>query len=703
MHQWGAVTLFHGLPSDRVRAIAQTQDGAMWFGTETGLAKFDGRRTQTINDLALPTGRILALQADKDGALWIGTDSGAARFHDGQFLKVNETSGQPITAIATDPSGSAIMTSEQGRVFESHARVVVTPVNTGLTDSETTTVSRTVIDTKELLNQPLESSDRDRSGPLPITSISAANGRIFVGTLSRGVLEIANGVAKESQMKPPVYFVNALERDQDGNLWVGARAKKEEPGALSGDEVSALKRNEAPTGPVMALKRIEDEMWVGSDGRGVFRISKTKVQRFTFDGTAGGLRSDHVYAIFADREGVIWFGTDRGVCRYDPHAPRVETVGDNADTNFIRALFQSSSGRSIAGTNRGLFAYDAETATWNPVPGLGRNVIYAIAEDKSQRLLVASASGLYVAPKQSTRLEEQTFTRVETGSGGPDTTGSVRAIIQFRGATYFAIYGRGIDRLDGGRTSLTWSNITTAREVLSLLAEGEERILAGTTKDGVFVSDGKTVRDEPAFAPMKGTAVRSMVRTNDGTLWFGTASGIFLCRSGAACNLTLPNIDARYLFPIQSEKTNEVWCGTRGNALLRILLDPVVGPVVSELDSEQGLPSQNVFAVQPQRKADGTDVLLIGTNRGVARYEPGRLEPSLSATRILSKRVHAPSELQAGLNLEYPQNSLLLEVTAISSRTFPEQFQYAFTLVDSHGQSIKQKLSRDPQFTMEGL
>jgi signal transduction histidine kinase len=59
--------------------------------------------------------------------------------------------------------------------------------------------------------------------------------------------------------------------------------------------------------------------------------------------------------------------------------------------------------------------------------------------------------------------------------------------------------------------------------------------------------------------------------------------------------------------------------------------------------------------------------------------------------------------LQAGLTLEYPQNSLLLDVAAISSRTFPEQFQYAFTLVDSSGQSIKQKLSRESQFTMEGL
>jgi signal transduction histidine kinase len=194
-----------------------------------------------------------------------------------------------------------------------------------------------------------------------------------------------------------------------------------------------------------------------------------------------------------------------------------------------------------------------------------------------------------------------------------------------------------------------------------------------------------------------------MARTPDGSLWFGTSAGIYLCRKGAECGVAVPNVDARYVAAIQSEKSNEIWCGTRGNGLLRVLLDPVVGPVVSELDSEQGLPSQQVYAVVAQRKADGSEVLLIGTNRGVARYEPGRLEPSLSVTRILSKRVHAPSELQAGLNLEYPQNSLLLDVTAISTRTFPEQFQYAFTLIDSNGQSIKQKLSREPQFTMEGL
>ena len=114
-----------------------------------------------------------------------------------------------------------------------------------------------------------------------------------------------------------------------------------------------------------------------------------------------------------------------------------------------------------------------------------------LAATSSTRLRKINRNGCWLlqpvvftsAPRQSVRLEEQAFTRVETGSGAPDTTGSVRAIIQFRGATYFAIYGRGIDRMDGGRSSLTWSNTAaTAREVLSLLADGEERLLIGTTE-----------------------------------------------------------------------------------------------------------------------------------------------------------------------------------------------------------------------------
>jgi len=674
----------------------------MWFGTEAGLAKFDGRRTQTINDPALPTGRVLALQSDQDGSLWIGTEGGATRYTANGFEALKETAGQTISAIIAPEPHHTFISTEQGQVFEATVKTVTETAGSNdilSRNEKPTVVTRDVISTRQLLSTPLQSTDHDHPGPLAITSLALTGNHLIVGTLGRGVMRIDDGNVKEIQMRPLTYFVNALLNDSDGDLWVGARSKKEEPGVLVGKEPLQLSRVELTTGPVMSLRSIGDEMWIGTDGRGIFRVSRQRTQRLTFDGTAGGLRSDHIYAIFEDREGVIWFGTDRGVCRFDPHAPRVESIGDNSDSNFVRALFQTNDGKTFAGTNRGLFVYDGDANTWLPVSELGRNIIYSISEDKQERLLVASASGFYIAANKTAKPESLTFTRIESSSGTADAAGSVRAVTQFRGSTYFAIYGRGVEHLDSGRSSLAWPNATGSnREVISLLADGESRLLIGTARDGVFSSDGKTIETESSFDPLKGPAVRALARTADGSLWFGTGSGVFLCAPRIQCSQVVPNIDSRFLLASSPNELNEVWCGTRGNGLLRVRLDPAFGPIIAELDSEQGLPSQNVFAVLIQG-----ETVLIGTNRGVARYEPGKFEPTLNATRVVSKRVHAPSELQAGLDLEYPQNSLLLDVTAISSRTFPEQFQYAFTLVDSGGHTVRQKLSRDSQFAMEGL
>ncbi|HYP02114.1 MAG TPA: ATP-binding protein, partial [Pyrinomonadaceae bacterium] len=71
--------------------------------------------------------------------------------------------------------------------------------------------------------------------------------------------------------------------------------------------------------------------------------------------------------------------------------------------------------------------------------------------------------------------------------------------------------------------------------------------------------------------------------------------------------------------------------------------------------------------------------------------------------RILSRRLHPADELRGGLELPYPQDNLTLDVAALSSRTFPEQFQYAFTLSDGAGRELNRKLSNDAQFLMENL
>jgi signal transduction histidine kinase len=674
-----------------VHAITQGPDGSMWFGTDAGLAKFDGRRTQTLAVSGLSPGRILALQSDQSGGLWIGTETGAARMLWGRFDVVRETVGQAVTAIIAPSPGRVLMTTEQGNVFESR----VEPDGS--------------FQTKSLLTQPLQSADREHVGPLVLTSLALVDDKLFVGSLSRGVLAIEDGLAREIDTHPAVFFVHVLDTDASGRLWLGARVKKDEPGILTGTEFSRLSRNETQTGPVTDVRTIGQDVWATTDGRGVFRFSDNKkVQRFTFDGTAGGLRSDHVYAIFQDREEVIWFGTDRGVCRYDPNAPRVEQVGTNPQSNFVRVLYQTSDGYLLCGTNQGLFVYDKSAAVWRPVANLARNTIYALAEDVSGHLLVGAASGFYAGQRSApgANIKDENFTRLETGSGEVDAPGNVRAIASFQGNTYIASYGRGVERIEGARARLIWptnADATHEREVMSLYADGEARLLIGTIRDEVYVFDGHKTEAVPSFKPLKNSGVRGIDRSNDGTLWFATSRGVYVCRPGAACALAAADVDARSVFANRDGNKIEAWFATTDNGMLKVRLDENLGAIVSQFDAEQGLPSQSVFAVLPQRDAQGNDLLLIGTSRGVARYRPGRITPILYASRVISKRVHSPNELATGLSLEYPQNSLLFEVAAISSRTFPEQFQYAFTLLDSKNAVIKQKLSRESQFAIEGL
>jgi signal transduction histidine kinase/ligand-binding sensor domain-containing protein len=661
----------------------------MWFGTEAGLAKFDGRRTQTLSIDELAGRRVTALRSDQSGALWIGTEAGAARFVDGRFEVITELKDFSITDIYAAEAGRVLLTTEQGNIFECRVEA---------DGSRHTT---------PLFNQRLESADREHPGPLAFTSVTLVNNQVLAGSLSRGLLTITDGLGRERENGPALFFVRALEVDANGKLWVGARVRRDEPGLFTGSRADDLVRNETPTGTVTTIRNLAGDVWVATDGNGVFIFSEQKKpKRFTFDGTSGGLRSDHVYDIFQDREQVIWFGTDRGVCRYDPNAARIETVGGSSESNFVRTLYQTSAGQLMAGTNRGLFAYNETLSRWNAVPSLGGNIIYSINEDTSGRLLVGSAAGFFVGPAMATtsKVEPLSFNRLESSSGAADAVGSIRAITQFHLASYIASYGRGVEKFEANRLTNIWPpNSTAPRDVISLYADGERRLLIGTATDGVFSYDGTGVKADPTFVKLKGSTVRSILGTPDKTLWFATNRGVYACRPESECLLAAPGYEARFLANSPGDKTNEVWCATSGAGLLKIRLDDQVGPVVSQLDAEQGLPSQNVFAVRSQLKADQSESLVIGTSRGIARYQPGPAPPALSATRVVSKRVHSAGELQSGLYLEYPQNSLLLDVAAINSRTFPEQFQYAFIVQDAKGAVIKQRVSHESQFTMEAL
>jgi len=90
-------------------AIAQTPDGYLWLGTESGLLRFDGIQAvpwQAPSGANLPDGNIRSLLATRDGRLWIGTAKGLASWKYGKLTQYPELAEQGIVSLLEDREGT---------------------------------------------------------------------------------------------------------------------------------------------------------------------------------------------------------------------------------------------------------------------------------------------------------------------------------------------------------------------------------------------------------------------------------------------------------------------------------------------------------------------------------------------------------------------------------------------------------------------
>jgi ligand-binding sensor domain-containing protein len=99
-----------GLASNRVRKIAVTSDGVLWFGTDKGLSRYDGKQwtTYTQKD-GLADDSVRAVAAGPGSVLWAGTDKGLSRW-DGKswttYTKLDGLPGTEVVALAVAPDGT---------------------------------------------------------------------------------------------------------------------------------------------------------------------------------------------------------------------------------------------------------------------------------------------------------------------------------------------------------------------------------------------------------------------------------------------------------------------------------------------------------------------------------------------------------------------------------------------------------------------
>jgi signal transduction histidine kinase len=512
----------NGLPQNTVQALAQTQDGFLWLGTEAGLVRFDGVEFQTYdrNSVpALPGSDIRCLLAAGDGALWVGTNAGLTRWKDGSSKTFTALDGLPDNGILSldVKNGTLLVWTEQGPAQISGDRFVPATVagspqraesaapgeNPGMSIFEVQ-MSNGVEATGNGSALKLKPNKKSAGGSIILavgkeipgsriqTVFSDREGALWIGT-NAGLVRWVNGKLDRFPVTDPLAAASILTlmEDREGDLWVGTETNGldvvrdqrfrtlDARSGLTSDRITTVV--EDSTGTLWAGTR-ENGLNVlrrkeGSDGWSLIRSLTVN----------NGLASNVILSLAAAPDGDLWVGTPDGLSRI--HGTKVDTFtsDDGLPDDFVRSLLIDADGSLWLGTRRGLahwtFVKNGSAAagirTYTKENGLGSDLVGALARDSRGDLWVATLAGL-------SRLQGESIRNFTTADG-------------------------------------LSSNVVTA-----LLPRADGTLLIGTQDHGWDVWDGQ--RFSPGITGgLAQTTIHAILDDGGGHIWFATGNGIARC------------------------------------------------------------------------------------------------------------------------------------------------------------------------------
>ena len=369
----GHVTSFApsaGLADNRIRAVLEDRGGSVWVGTKSGLEHLVASHFEPVHFAANDQESATALLADDDGTLWIGSDSGALYRRTAQGTEQVAASGRlgtGVRALTRDREGSLWIATREGGLIR---------WRDGVMDALAT--------------------DKFAAGDLRAV-LEDEEGSLWIGSYGAGLLRMRDG--KFVSAGPPEGLQGdspwSITPRRAGGVWVGA------DGGVSSYSDGHFQHIAGPrehaTAPARAV--LEDDaqdLWVGTDGAGVYRLGPQGMKVFDH---RNGLSGDTVTALMQDSAGRLWVGTSEGLDRIEQdHVTSELALLPGAARASVHLIYQDRSGRIWVGTEtQGLYRIDAEgTQHLSSRDGLPSDWVLSIYEDARGLIWLGTADGLAV-------------------------------------------------------------------------------------------------------------------------------------------------------------------------------------------------------------------------------------------------------------------------------------------------------------------
>jgi ligand-binding sensor domain-containing protein/anti-sigma regulatory factor (Ser/Thr protein kinase) len=397
-----------GLSQNSCYTIAQDAEGFMWFGTQDGLNRYDGKEfriflPQNRIGKKLPSNYISSLFFDSsENLLWVGTIRGACIYHPHGDSLVKITELYPYAGLLENVSIKKIVN------FRPHEYWILT-YNKGLLRLNT-------------LSKTLTSYFDDDRNRVRVSSITHHKGKIIAAVFNQ-LYEMVpqSGNYQVNPLLATHTFPEIRELYSfENKLWIGTLAE----GCLYIDnniEVANIHTFEPASGGIGCFTTdASGHLWMGTRGNGILQYdpvlrSTQTASHNRYDNRSIG--KNFVLSLFRDRQGIIWCGlSGSGVAKYDPLKYQFRSISNepinpsSLPDNMVFDIYRCKDGSYFTGTqNKGLVQWDATTDkfyTYSESSRFGAisNTIYDITEDNVNNLWVASWGGLIQLDKRAKKL-----------------------------------------------------------------------------------------------------------------------------------------------------------------------------------------------------------------------------------------------------------------------------------------------------------
>ncbi len=629
----------NGLPQEDIFTIFQDNKGYMWFGTNSGAVRYNGREMKAIGDLnGLSDNIVRAINQDAAGKIYIATSNGISIF-DKDTIVDRLFTGSGFHSIFIDKFNSKWFVGNDGIYILSQYGS-----------------QRHLNKDFPLLPNIIYSITEDiNTGD---KYIATSEGVYYYSTESNQLLRLT---------KEDCY---SLFIDVNDSIWISTKKGLfivDIRDIKSGYFANKAKNlNSILNFPNTIIKNISTNkygsVWLVSDSK-VIQVLSTDQSAIIYEPEIG-LKNNRIMSFLIDQEDNIWVGFSGGLQRLSIKKG-LRNFFPNTINSYIYSVFQDINDRLWIASNNGVYYYDNKLINFTPNLH-GHHQKFVIGQLSGRNLLFASSEGFFeVDPLTLSVVRKRIFDQILLSLENIfiSSKGEIVLLTGNNGTLYYFTDFHSSPVIIKEKRS---SNIFQ-------LIERNGRILGGNTSGLVELKDGllKSIANINCN-------IWSLYSEN-GVLWISTECGLGYISDEDYSNIRfIPinnNIVIKSIYPAKNK--NYLWLGTNHGFTY---FNKNSREIEFFVDSKDGLSGDEITPAGLY--LDRNDLLWIGTYHGLSNFNLRAkssisYSPSCYIERILLNGKKIDPEV--GQKFRHNQNNFVFEISALSFSD-EESIEYEFYL-----------------------